>query len=61
MMLLALNNWAQFFMAVEIEPFFDRKHNVVTNGVMMLRASNQVLCNMWSLDFYDMTISWITK
>ena len=47
----------QFFMAVEIEPFFDRKHNVVTNGAIMLRASNQVLCNMWSFDFYDMTIS----
>ena len=24
---------------------------------MTLRASNQVLCNVWSYDFYDMTLS----
>ena len=26
--------------------YFNRKHNVVTDGVMTLRASNQVLCNV---------------
>ena len=25
-----------------------RNPNVVTDGVMMIRASNKVLCNMWS-------------
>ena len=29
------------------------KHNVVTDGVMALRASNQVLCNVWSYDVYE--------
>ena len=24
---------------------------------MTLRASNQVLCNVWSYDFYDMTLA----
>ena len=37
--------------------YFNRKYNVVTDGIMMLRASNQVLCNMWSYDFYDMTLA----
>ena len=27
------------------------------DGVMKLRASNQVLCNVWSCDFYDMTLA----
>ena len=29
-------------------------YNVVTDGIMTLRASNQVLCNVWSYDFYDL-------
>ena len=29
------------------------ENNVVTDGVMTLRASNQVLCKVWSYDFYD--------
>ena len=33
------------------------ENNVVTDGIMTLRASNQVLCNVWSYDFYDMTLS----
>ena len=33
------------------------KHNVVTDSVMTLRASNQVLCNVWSYDFYDTTLA----
>ena len=35
------------------------KENVVTDGIMTLRASNQVLCNVWSYDFYDMTLTTI--
>ena len=27
------------------------------DGVMTLRASNQVLCNVWSYDFYDTTLA----
>ena len=37
--------------------YFNKKHNVVTDGIMTLRASNQVLCNVWAYDFYDMTLS----
>ena len=37
--------------------YFIRKHNVVTDGIMTLRASNHALCNVWSYDFYDMTLS----
>ena len=33
------------------------ENNVVTDGVMTLRASNQVLCNVWSYDFYDTTLA----
>ena len=32
-----------YFMAVEVESFLNRKHNVVTGGLMTLRASNQVI------------------
>ena len=36
-----------FFMAIEVELFFNRKHNVVTNRVMLLQiSSTQVLCYM---------------
>ena len=27
------------------------------DDIMTLRASNQVLCNMWSYNFYDMALS----
>ena len=27
------------------------------DGIMTLRASNQLLCNVWSYDFYDMALS----
>ena len=37
--------------------YFNRKHDVVTDDIMTLRASNQVLCNVWSYDFYDMTLA----
>ena len=36
---------------------FQQKNYVVTDGIMTLRASNQVLCNVCSYDFYDMTLS----
>ena len=32
--------------SVEIIIQFNRNHNVVTDGIMALRASNQVLCNV---------------
>ena len=38
-----------------VQTFF--QHKTVTDGVMMLRASNQVLCNKWSYRFYDMLLS----
>ena len=44
-------------MVVEVELFFNRKQNVVIDGMMTLRVSYQVLCNMWSYHFYDMTLS----
>ena len=31
--------------------------NVVTDNIMTLRASNQVLCNVLSYGFYDMTLA----
>ena len=45
------------FIALKVVIFFHRKHYVVTDGIMTLRASNQVLCNMWSYDFYVMTLA----
>ena len=27
------------------------------DGIKMLRTSNQVLCNMWLYNFYDMTLA----
>ena len=27
------------------------------DGIITLRGSNQVLCNVWSYDFYDMTLA----
>ena len=27
------------------------------DGIMTLRASNQVVCNVWSYGFYDMTLA----
>ena len=44
------------FIAFKVD-YFNRKHNVVTDGIMTLRAINQVLCNVWSYDFYDMTLA----
>ena len=40
------------FIALKDDIYFIRKHNVVTDGIMTLRASN-----VWSYDFYDMTLS----
>ena len=38
--------------------YFNRKHCIhVKDSIMTLRASNQVLCNVWSYDFYDMTLA----
>ena len=46
-----------YFMVIAVELFFNRKYIIVTDGLMMLCAGNQVLCNMWSYHFYDMTLS----
>ena len=45
-------------MAIEVEPLFNRKKNVVMDGVMTLRASNQVLltCGHYII-FYDIMLS----
>ena len=43
------------FIAFKVD--ISRKHNVVTDGIMTLRAGNQVLCNVWSYDFYDTTLA----
>ena len=45
------------FIASKSIHYFKRKHNVATDGVITLRASNQVLCNVWSYDFYDTTLA----
>ena len=37
--------------------YFSGKHDVVTDGIMTLRTSNQVLCNVRSYDFYGMTLA----
>ena len=48
----------QYFMAAEVELFFlTEKNNLVRDGLMILRASNQVLCNVWSFYFHDMMLS----
>ena len=33
------------------------KHNVVIDSIMMLCIRNQGLCNVWSYDFYRMTLA----
>ena len=41
-----------YFMATKAEPFFfPSENNVVTDGMLTLLASNQVLCNMGSYHF----------
>ena len=45
------------FIVFKVDIISIEKHNVVTDGVMTLRASNQVLCNVWSFDFYDTTLA----
>ena len=37
--------------------YFSRERYVVTDGIMTLHASNQVLCNMWSYDFDEMMLA----
>ena len=38
--------------------FITLKGDIIsTENIMRLRASNQVLCNVWSYDFYDITLS----
>ena len=44
-----------YFIAVEVVPCFTKQR--ANEGVMTLRASNQVLSNVWSFQFYDMTLS----
>ena len=31
--------------------------NITLDGIMTLRSSNQVLCNVWSYDFYEMKLA----
>ena len=43
------------FIALKVDK--NRKHNIITDDIMTLRSSNQVLCKVWSYDFYDMTLT----
>ena len=47
----------RIFMALEVELFFNKKHNFAMMGVMTSHASNHVLSNMWSYHFYDIMLS----
>ena len=49
--------WKLYFMAIEVGPLFNRKHNM--DRMMMLRASNQVLCNVIILFLWHDIIHWI--
>ena len=50
--------WLQMgFYRLKSQHYVNRKHYVVTDGMMMLHASNHVLCNVWSYYFYDMTLA----
>ena len=43
---------------------FNRKHNLVTNDIITLHASNQVLRKVWSwpdMDFHDMILYFVTR
>ena len=35
----------------------EHSHNIAMDDIMMLCTSNQVLCNVWSYNFYDMTLA----
>ena len=52
-------NFKLYFMALEVEPFSNRKHNVVMGSVMTLRASNQVLYNVIISFLWHDVIHWI--
>ena len=36
--------------------YFNRKQTVIMDSIMMLRTSNQVLCDLRSKDLYDMML-----
>ena len=44
------------FIAFKVD-IISKENNVVTDGIMTLCASNQVLCNVCSYDFYDIMLS----
>ena len=48
-------NWILSFLKWTL--FQYRKSNVVTEVVMTLHVRAKMLCNVWSYDFYDMTLS----
>ena len=43
--------------ALGCDIIFNGKYHLVTDDVMMSSASNQVLYNVWSYDFYDMALA----
>ena len=45
------------FIAFKVDIISIEKNNLVMDGIMTLRANNQVLCNVWSYDFYDTTLA----
>lgn len=42
----------QGFIALKAELILAEKEDVVSDGFKTIYASNQVLCNIWSYDFY---------
>ena len=47
-------NWILSFLTGH---YFNRKGNIVTDVVMTLHECTKMLFNMWSYNFYDMTLS----
>ena len=37
--------------------YFNKEHKVVTDGIMTLRASKKMWCNVWSYDLIDRTLA----
>ena len=46
------------FIALKVDIIAIENLSLSRDGIMTLRASNQVLCNVWSYDFHDMTLAY---
>ena len=45
------------FVAFKVDIISLENITVVMDGIIKLRVSNQVLCKVWSYDFYDMMLA----